>query len=57
MSTDNLLHVGGRVAHSFLPFDSKHQIILAKKHHLPEVLIKDIHVETAIPEENSPLIF
>ena len=44
MSTDNLLRVGGRVAHSFLPFDSKHQIILAKKHHLSELLIKDIHV-------------
>ena len=42
--TDNLLRVGGKVAHSFLPFDSKHQIILAKKHHLSELLIKDIHV-------------
>ena len=36
--------MGGKVAHSFLPFDSKHQIILAKKHHLSELLIKDIHV-------------
>ena len=44
MLTDNLLRVGGRVAHSLLPFDSKHQIILAKKHHLSELLIKDIHV-------------
>ena len=42
--TDNLLRVGGKVAHSFLPFDSKHQIILAKKLHLSELLIKDIHV-------------
>ena len=31
--------MGGKVAHSFLPFDSKHQIILAKKHHLSELLI------------------
>ena len=30
---------------SFLPFDSKHQIILAKKHHLSELLIRDIHVD------------
>ena len=44
MLTDNLLRVGGRVAHSLLPFDSKHQIVLAKKHHLSELLIKDIHV-------------
>ena len=44
MLTDKLLRVGGRVAHSLLPFDSKYQIILAKKHPLSELLIKDIHV-------------
>ena len=44
MLTENLLRVGGRVAHSFLPFDSKHHIILAKIHHLSELLIKDIRV-------------
>ena len=41
---DNLLCVGGRVTHSFLPFNSKHQIILSKKHHLSELLIKYIHI-------------
>ena len=45
MLTENLLRVGGRVAHSFLPFDSKHQIILAKKHHLSELLIRYIHIK------------
>ena len=44
MLTDNLLCVRGRAAYSFLLFDSKHQIILAKKHHLPKLLIKDIHI-------------
>ena len=42
---DNLLCVGGRVTHSFLPFNSKHQIILAKKHHLSELLIRYIHIK------------
>ena len=42
--TENLLRVGGRVTHSFLPFDSKHQTILAKKHYLSELLVKDIYI-------------
>ena len=55
MLADNLLPVGGRVAPSFLPFDSKHQIILAKKHH--ELLNRTFMLETAIQEKNSLLIF
>ena len=57
MLTGNLLRVEEVEVQPFLSFDSNHQINLSKKQHLSELLIKDIHIETVIPEENSPLIF
>ena len=41
---DNLLRVGGRIVLSFLPFHSKHQIILPKNHPLSALLVQDAHV-------------
>lgn len=40
---DNFLRVGGRIQKSFLPYESKHQLILPKKHPLTILLIDDAH--------------
>ena len=44
MFTDDLFREGGRVPQSSLSFDSKYHIILAKKHQLSKLLIKEIHI-------------
>lgn len=41
---DNLLRVGGRLHKSLLSFESKHQLILPKKHSLTTLIIDDAHI-------------
>ena len=40
---NKLLHVGGRLKHSFLPEELKHSIILPKDHHVTKLTIEFIH--------------
>ena len=47
---DNLLRVGGRIGQSFLPFYSKHQIILPKSHSHQHCWYKMPILETATQE-------
>ncbi|XP_062526540.1 uncharacterized protein LOC134199505 [Bombyx mori] len=42
--TDELLKVGGRIHKSLLQFESKHQLILPKKHPLTNLIIDDAHL-------------
>jgi hypothetical protein len=38
------LRVGGRLQHSHLPYDSKHQLVLPPAHHLTEMIIMNEHL-------------
>lgn len=40
----NFLRVGGRLHKSLLPYESKHQLILPKKHPLTSLIIDDAHI-------------
>lgn len=40
-----LLRVGGRLKHSFLPWDTKHPIILPK-HYVSDLIVRDAHLHT-----------
>ena len=40
---NELLHVGGRLKHSFLPEESKHPIIAPKDHHIIKLISGLIH--------------
>ncbi|XP_062530654.1 uncharacterized protein LOC119630128 [Bombyx mori] len=44
LDKDNNLRVGGRLHKSILNFDSKHQLILPKKHHLTFLIIDNAHI-------------
>ncbi|KAL0821872.1 hypothetical protein ABMA28_005274 [Loxostege sticticalis] len=46
VDSNQLLRVGGRIHKSLLPFESKHQLILPKKHQLTYLIIDDTHVST-----------
>ncbi|XP_037047939.1 uncharacterized protein LOC119082532 [Bradysia coprophila] len=43
LDSDGILRVGGRLSNSDLPFESKHPIILPKRHHLTKLLIEQAH--------------
>ncbi|XP_011687442.1 PREDICTED: uncharacterized protein LOC105449756 [Wasmannia auropunctata] len=40
---DGLIHVGGRLRHAPIEFARKYPVILPKKHHLTELIIRDTH--------------
>ena len=40
---NDLLHVVGRLKHSFLPEESKHPIILPKDHHVTKLIVEFIY--------------
>ena len=40
---DNLIRVGGTIGQSHLPFEQKHQVLLAKEHFLSTLLVLDKH--------------
>lgn len=44
LDKDGLLKVGGRVRHSNLQPSSKHPMLLPARHHITELLIRDLHL-------------
>lgn len=45
LHTDGLLRVGGRLDNTYLPFNTKHQIILPSTHRLSKLLIRQVHLQ------------
>ena len=46
MDHDDILHVGGRIRHADLPFQEKHPLILLKKGHITELVIRHHHAKS-----------
>lgn len=44
IDANGLLRVGGRLTNSDLNFDAKHQLLIPHKHHVTDMIIKEIHV-------------
>jgi hypothetical protein len=44
LDKEGYLRVGGRLQHSHLPYDSKHQLILPPAHHITELIIMNEHL-------------
>jgi len=44
LDKEGYLRVGGRLQHSHLPYDSKHQLILPPVHHITELIIINEHL-------------
>lgn len=42
---DNILRVGGRIKRAFIPYDSRHQMLLPAKHPTTEALVRYLHLE------------
>ena len=40
---DGLLRLSGRLQHADLPYESKHPVVLPKKHTVTDLIIKDVH--------------
>ncbi|XP_055542843.1 uncharacterized protein LOC129728429 [Wyeomyia smithii] len=40
---DGILRVGGRIKHAFIPYDSRHQMLLPAKHPFTEALVRNKH--------------
>ena len=43
---DGILHVGGRIRHADLPFQEKHPLILPKRGHITDLVIRHHHTNT-----------
>ncbi|XP_053686218.1 ankyrin-3-like [Sabethes cyaneus] len=43
IDTDGLIRVGGRPKYSSIPYDGKHQILLPEKHHVTQILVRQLH--------------
>jgi hypothetical protein len=44
LDKEGYLRVGGRLQHSHLPYDSKHQLILPPAHHVTELIVMNEHL-------------
>jgi len=44
LDKEGYLQVGGRLQHSHLPYDSKHQLILPPAHHITELIVMNEHL-------------
>lgn len=42
---DGLIRVGGRLKYSSIPYDGKHQIMLPEKHHVTQILVRQLHTD------------
>ncbi|XP_058456726.1 uncharacterized protein LOC131434098 [Malaya genurostris] len=40
---DGMIRVGGRLKHSSIPYDGKHQLLLPEKHHVTRILVRQLH--------------
>jgi hypothetical protein len=45
VDSEQIIRVGGRLKHSDQAFDTKHQIVLPKKHHVTTILVRSLHEE------------
>ncbi|XP_055527820.1 uncharacterized protein LOC129720382 [Wyeomyia smithii] len=45
IDADGLIRVGGRLKYSSIPYDGKHQILLPEKHHVTQILIRQLHCD------------
>ena len=43
LGREGMLRVGGRLQHSTLEYQAKHQLLLPSKHHVTKLLIMDVH--------------
>ena len=46
MKIDGLLYVGGRLTQASIPNAAKHQIILPKKHHVVDLIVRHYHLKS-----------
>ncbi|KXJ80533.1 hypothetical protein RP20_CCG024527 [Aedes albopictus] len=42
---DGILRVGGRIKRAFIPYDSRHQMLLPAKHPITESLVRYLHLQ------------
>ncbi|XP_055618639.1 uncharacterized protein LOC129763518 [Toxorhynchites rutilus septentrionalis] len=42
---DGILRVGGRIKRAFIPYDSRHQMLLPAKHPITEALVRHLHLD------------
>lgn len=40
---DGVIRVGGRLKYSQIPYEGKHQILLPDKHHVTQILVREMH--------------
>ncbi|GJQ70763.1 hypothetical protein Trydic_g23054, partial [Trypoxylus dichotomus] len=45
MDNHGIMRVGGRLKHSNIPYDQKHQILLPAKHHFTKLIIQHEHIK------------
>ncbi|XP_065082000.1 uncharacterized protein LOC135704456 [Ochlerotatus camptorhynchus] len=45
IDTDGLIRVGGRLKYSSIPYDGRHQILLPEKHHVTQIIVRQLHEE------------
>ena len=43
LDSHDVQHLGGRIKHADVPYDLKHPVILPKKSHIPELIIRHYH--------------
>lgn len=46
MKIDGLLYVGGRLTRASIPNAAKHQLILPKKHHVVDLIVRHYHLKS-----------
>ena len=46
MKIDGLLYVGGRLTQACIPIAAKHQLILPKKHHVVDLIVRHYHLKS-----------
>ncbi|XP_063243611.1 uncharacterized protein LOC134542933 [Bacillus rossius redtenbacheri] len=49
LDDSGLIRVGGRLAHSSVPFEQKHPVLLPKSHHLTDLIINHYHEKNHHP--------
>nr|XP_040233604.2 uncharacterized protein LOC120956287 [Anopheles coluzzii] len=42
---DGIIRVGGRIKRAFIPYDSRHQMLLPAKHPITEALVRELHID------------
>lgn len=45
IDVNGLIRVGGRLKYSSIPYEGKHQILLPQKHHVTQIIVRQLHEE------------